>query len=259
MMKQNKQIKRRINALVLLSSFLFTAVVLTPVMAHADEGDVAGGNSRADDYRETNGLDGADITDTCENDYFYEFTKDKPTPTTPTQTCEGKVSIEIGSVLELKVDPEELNLIIENGAASGNLTASVKSSRNYTLGISPAKPEVDADMFRKYDSGGFDNNNFLKASVDVQADVTNAWRVRNLTVLDVNTANNGAWTAVTKTETPHIIYKSSIINANTDGKIPGFNAVNFIDTVIPVEMSTKSNLPAGTYETQVTITATQTE
>lgn len=245
MVKQNKQVKRHINTLLLMSGLLFAMAVLTPVAVHAD-------------YRSENGLDGANATYTCSNDYLREFDVNGTASTTSAQDCEGEVSIEIGSVFELVVNPEELDLAINNGFAEGSLTAQVKSSRNYTIGISPAETG-DANMYREGDGGTVDTAHYLAANVDVRRNTTNAWRVRNLTVVDPNTANNGAWTAITATSTPHIIYNSAIINANTNGTVPGFNAASYIDTVIPVQLSTRSDLPSGTYKAQITVTAAQTD
>lgn len=133
------------------------------------------------------------------------------------------VNLNVDTILELDVVSKNIQIAAETSRiASGELSATVRSSREYNILLSAEQPNLIHNV---------DNNYAIPAASNLEAG-TNGWGIKK----------DGAegYTAVTKD--PQVFYE-------------GDSAMDSRQTDLEIGVATSPSLPAGTYSTIVTVTA----
>lgn len=136
------------------------------------------------------------------------------------------VNLNIETLIEMDVvsgDPIDAQ---SNMIASGEISATVRSSREYTISLSADQPSLTHDTNTSYT---------IPAANDLQAG-TNGWGVKK--------DGEDGYTALTSS--PQVFYE-------------GLSSIDGRQTDLEIGVATSPSLPAGTYSTVVTVTATAKE
>ncbi len=157
-----------------------------------------------------------------EGDADYRVECDKPA----TSGSSTKVNLNVNSLLILDAASGDRIAANPSNTATGNISATVRSSRNYTISLSAEQPNLLKS----------DDNSYLIPAKATLTPGTDAWGIKMTDATD--------YTAITRE--PVVFYEGAATPL-TEG--------SGRQTDFEVGVTVSSSLPAGTYSTAVTVTA----